>query len=99
MVVPGSFSRTVTTAGTRVTLASAALSVKSCVIQANVGNTGSIYVGASDVSASNTTYLTAGQSIAFGPYDGHEMDIGTHFYIDSSVNGEGVKVTYAKVTL
>jgi len=99
MVVPGSFSRTVTTAGTRVTVSSSALSVLSFTVQANVGNTGYIYVGASDVTSSNTVALAAGQSVNFPAIQGHEMDIGTNFYLDSSVNGEGAKILYTKVTL
>lgn len=74
---------TVTTAGTRVILASSQ-AVKSVTIKALSTNTGFIYVGNTSVAASNGFQLLAGDSIS--------MDIAnlTTVNIDSSVNGESV---------
>ena len=75
--------KTVTTAGTRVALASSQ-AVRSVCIKALVTNAGYIYVG--DVSTSSTTgfQLLAGESVS--------LDISniSTIYIDSSVSGEGV---------
>jgi hypothetical protein len=73
----------VTTAGTRVALASSQ-AVKSVVVKAKRTNTGLIYVGSSTVSSSNGFILGAGDSVS--------LDIANlaTVYIDSSVNGEGV---------
>lgn len=74
---------TVTTAGTRVTLA-ASQAVKSVAIKALVANTGTIYVGNASVSSANGLQLAAGESVS--------LDIGSlnTVNLDSSVNGEGV---------
>lgn len=73
---------TVTTAGTRVQLASNAC--KSIVIKALAANTGIIYIGNVTVAAANGYELAAGDSISC---DCSNLDL---IYIDSSVNGEGV---------
>lgn len=75
--------KTVTTAGTRVTLA-ASQAVKSVVIKALVANTGVIYVG--DGSVASTT------GFALQPGDTISLDIANlaTVNLDSSVNGEGV---------
>lgn len=73
---------TVTTAGTRVQLAT-----NTCVsitIKALASNTGTIYVGNSTVSSTNGYQLAAGDSISA------DISNTNKFYIDSSVNGEGV---------
>lgn len=79
----------VTTAGTRVQLnAGTPLAVKrGVVILAKGGNTGIIYVGGSNVDSSNGIGLTAGESFSI------DIDDIAEVYIDSSVNGEGVKWT------
>lgn len=73
----------VTTAGTRVTLASST-TCKSVTIKALRSNTGLIYVGDSAVSSSNGLELSAGESV--------NLDIANlqTVNIDSTVNGEGV---------
>jgi len=80
---------TVTTAGTRVALASST-AVKSVTIKALVTNTGTIYVGGNTVSSSNGFQLAAGEAVS--------MDLSNlnTINIDSSVNGEGV--TYVAVS-
>jgi len=80
--------KTVTTATTRVALASSQ-AVKSVTIKALIANTGTIYVGDSTVAAANGFALVAGDSIS--------LDIGNlaTIYLDSSVDGEGV--TYISI--
>lgn len=75
--------KTVTTAGTRVTLASSQV-VKSVVIKALVANTGVIYVGDGSVASTTGFALTAGDTVS--------LDIANlaTVNLDSSVNGEGV---------
>lgn len=83
--------KTVTTAGTDVALASS-LGVKWVVIQAQTDNTGVIAVGASGVDATVATgtgvALAAGESITL------PIEDLANIYIDSTVNGEGVRYTY-----
>jgi hypothetical protein len=75
--------KVVTTAGTRVTLASSQ-AVKSVTIKALAANTGIIYVGDTAVASTNGFALLAGDSLS--------LDIGNlaTVNLDSSVNGEGV---------
>lgn len=74
---------TVTTAGTRVALASTQ-AIHSVAIKALGSNTGTIYVGGSTVAASNGLQLAPGDAVSLDI-----ADLATVF-IDSSVNGEGV---------
>lgn len=74
---------TVTTAGTRVVLASSQ-AVKSVAIKALTSNTGTIYVGSSTVSSTNGFQLAAGDTISLDIANLNTVNI------DSSVNGEGV---------
>lgn len=74
---------TVTTAGTRVQMPSVAL-VAGVSIKALPTNTGLIYVGNVGVTASNGFILSARESVFVA------ADNLNRFYIDSSVNGEGV---------
>lgn len=75
--------KTVTTAGTRVTLASSQ-AIKSVTIKALAANTGTIYVGDGSVSSTTGFQLAAGDSIS--------MDIANlaTVNLDASVSGEGV---------
>jgi hypothetical protein len=75
--------KTVTTAGTRVALASSQ-AVKSVTIKALSANTGVIYVGDSSVSSANGLQLLAGESISLDIANLNTVNL------DSSVNGEGV---------
>lgn len=83
--------KVVTTAGTDVVLA-ASTAAKWVVIQAQTDNTGNIAVGGSGVDATEATgtgvLLDAGESITLA------IDNLADVYIDSSVNGEGVRFTY-----
>jgi hypothetical protein len=81
---PITFQKAVTTAGTRVQLDTN--TCKWMIIKSKATNTGLIYVGSVAVTSSNGYILTAGEAISF---DGTNTNL---FYIDSSVNGEGVSV-------
>lgn len=76
--------KTVTTAGTRVTLASSQAITSGVTIKALSTNTGVIYVGDSSVSSSNGYQLAAGDSVFL------EIANLSTVNLDSSVNGEGV---------
>jgi len=76
--------KTVTTAGTRVALASSTAITHSVRIKALHGNSGWIYVGNSSVSSSNGYVLDAGETIEI-----QVANLST-IYLDASVNGEGV---------
>lgn len=82
----GSFLTTVTTAGTRVQLATN--TCKSLTIKAKYTNTGLIYIGTSTVASTNGFQLLAGESVS--------LDISNTnlVYIDSAVNGEGISTIY-----
>jgi hypothetical protein len=92
-------TKDVTTAGTRVALASSATLAVSVMIQAKSTNTGPIYIGGSTVSS--TSYgarLTAGNSLSIempdmGMGGSYEVDL-SEIYIDAGTNGEGVSVVY-----
>lgn len=77
---------TVTTAGTRVQLATnTCLGV---IVKAKSTNTGLIYVGDVTVTSSNGFILSAGESVTLAISNTNKA------YIDSSVNGEGVSYIY-----
>src|SRR3990167_6880555 len=90
------FTTTVTTAGTRVQVSSTAEDVKWIQFKSRAANTGRIFVGLSDVSATvNGWELSI--PLAGRPNDPLVLDFGKYkdgsvkldlFYVDSSVNGE-----------
>lgn len=82
---------TVTTAGTDVALAGSTV-CKRVVIQSQTDNTGLIAVGGSGVDATEAT----GTGIILYPGDSFEImtDNLADIFIDSTVNGEGVRYTY-----
>ena len=75
--------KSVTTAGTAVSLASST-TCKSVTVKALISNTGLIYVGATGVSSSDGFELSAGDSLSL---DISNLNL---IYINSSVNSEGV---------
>lgn len=87
----GDGRKTVTTAGTRVVLASSTPCVSVC-ITALEGNTGKVVVGAVTVVAALATRrgtpLAPGESVTFTVSDL------AYVYVDSMVNGEGVSYSY-----
>jgi len=84
--------KTVTTAGTDVALSSSSIPCKRVTIQAQTDNGGYIAVGASGVDATVAT----GTGVLLAQGDVFELDIDdiAKIYIDSTVNGEGVRYTY-----
>lgn len=102
-IAPVNSTITVTTAGTRTqVISSTTLSVISFYFEALRTNTGVIYIGGSDVSA--TKYIAAlgpgqgfgGSSDARGRQGG-ELALSV-YYADSSVSGEKVQLTYYQRT-
>ena len=86
----GTGQQTVTTAGTAVQLASNAC--VSVAIKAKDTNTGVIYVGANGTSLSTTGFgLSAGDSVMYAAANTNL------FYVDASVNGDGVYFTWVQV--
>lgn len=83
--------KTVTTAGTDVALA-ASTACKKVDIQAQTDNTSLIAVGGSGVDAT----IATGTGIVLYPGDVYSLEIDNlaDIYIDSLVNGEGVRFTY-----
>lgn len=83
--------KTVTTAGTDVVLGSTT-TIKWVVVQSQTDNTGLISVGGSGVDATEATgtgiILYPGESVTL------HVDNLDDIYIDSTVNGEGVRYTY-----
>lgn len=82
---------TVTTAGTDVALAGST-ACKRVTIMAQTDNTGVMAVGGSGVDAT----IATGTGILLFPGDAYELDIDNlaDVFIDSSVNGEGVRYTW-----
>lgn len=76
-------NKNVTTAGTRVTLASSQ-AVKSVTIKAKKANTGVIYVGDTSVSSSNGFALDPGETVSLDLANLNTVNL------DASVSGEGV---------
>lgn len=87
----GDGRKVVTTAGTRVTLASST-AIKQVVITAETDNTGYVVVGGSTVVAALATRtgipLNPGDSVAL------EIDNLADVYLDSIVSGDGVTYAY-----
>ena len=85
----------VTTAATRVKLASSSTTFRLATIQANAGNGGTIYIG--DVTVSSSVYgiaLPKGASIAIGA-SGNDPNFDlTQFYADTSNSGDGFSILY-----
>lgn len=83
--------KTVTTAGTDVALASST-ACKKVDIQAQTDNTGLIAVGGSGVDATEAT--GTGVLLNAGDFYSLEIDNLADIYIDSTINGDGVRFTY-----
>lgn len=84
--------KTVTTAGTDVSLVSAITWAKWVIVQAQTDNTGYVAVGASGVDATVATgtgvLLAAGENVTLPARDLKDI------YIDATVSGDGVRYTY-----
>ena len=91
--LPGTI--TVSSAGTRVACSSATLPVASVLIQADVSNSGYLYVGDVTVTSSNGIALSAGDAIEYsidvnGRAD--ELDL-KDIYLDAQTNGNKGRIT------
>lgn len=90
-------NKAVTTAGTRVQITTSHILATALTIQALRTNTGYIYVGDSSVAVGQGIELGANRVFSFsGAKDrggNCEFDL-SEVYIDSSVNGEGVRLAY-----
>ena len=62
---------------------------RSLVVRAKGANTGTVFVGASDVSSTVNEGILAGESLALTAPNW--LDMG-HFFIDVSTSGEGVDI-------
>ncbi len=90
-------TKTITTAGTQLPIATSKTLVTSIVIQAHPANTGYIYVGDSTVDANTGIRLSAGDkfSISVDPRNqGASLIDLNKLYLDTSVNGEGARLLY-----
>lgn len=94
-LVPVTLSKAITTSGTPEALSASALRVVAFSVQSKTGNTGTVHIGDSTVDNSTKPgmLLTEAQLIAFPPKQGFYYDL-ADVYVDVSVNGEGVDVTY-----
>lgn len=101
--IPRCFRKAVTTAGTGEQLTTADIETPAVLIQAEVSNTGQIYVGDSQVNYSATdasiitgVELDSGDSISFDIADcGEDAAINlSGIWLDAGVSGDGVWVTY-----
>jgi len=97
-VKPRCFTKAVTTAGTREQLTTAELYAPAVLIQAEVSNTGQVYVGDKAVSSANTGIeLDSGDSITLSASDlgwtGALISL-KDIWLDVSVSTDGVWCTY-----
>jgi hypothetical protein len=105
-ITPVQSTVTVTTAGTRVRPNSDTSILPTTIYFEALGtNTGNIYIGLSNVSS--TSYiarLSAGQAVCFSSDHTGSSAVTkdsvcyqlSNFYVDSSVSGEAVQVTYSR---
>ncbi len=92
-------SKATVTAGTRVQVSTTDLYVLSLAVQSKKANTGKIYVGDASVSATQCHQLEPGETIVIEgqgkPNSLEEVNV-ADVYFDSSINAEGVNLTYIK---
>lgn len=88
-------SKSVTTAGTQVQLSATSVPCYEVLMQVNASNTGSIYVGGASVDSSTGIVLIAPAAATSQPVDivlsAQNLN---QIWIDSDVNGEGVRFIY-----
>jgi len=93
----GSGEKTVTAAGTAELLATEPNEVISVTIKALTSNGGKIYVGENGVSSTDGLDLDAGNSVEFRVSDPEKEYIElSDIFVDSAVNGEGVRYIYLR---
>jgi hypothetical protein len=100
MAILATLNKTVTTAGTRVPLATTTFMVNQLTISPLATNTGTIYFGDSSVSSTVGLHIKkTDPSVWLGSsqIDGRDDSIDlSKVYIDASVNGDGVSILYLK---
>lgn len=91
--------RSVTTAGTEVPLVASAISnVIKVIITAPAANTGNIYVGDVNVSATRGIEVVKGTSYVIDAPQNELLDLGA-MWVDAATNGDDFQVTYlAKIS-
>jgi len=92
-----SIEKLVTTAGTRVALASAKTMTTHAIIKARANNSGVVYVGGADVAAANGYHLAANAEVKLSDLVGSGTNESFNLadvYIDAATNGDGVRVIY-----
>lgn len=101
-IKPVMVEKTVATAGTRVQVSSTDLFVTAIYCETPRANTGYIYIGTSTVSSTvffhefaigKDTWSMASPVAGMGRAPSNCFNL-ADFYVDSSVNGEKVKITY-----
>jgi len=96
-VTPKSFVRSVANAGSRVQLTTIDLKVISVTFQAELFNTGIIYVGDNQVSSSNYAYgLVAGDSVSLDAFhlgSGPVLISLNEIWVDASSSGDDLIVS------
>ena len=80
-------AKTVTTAGTAEALVAASQRVSSVTVVAKASNTGSVYVGGSDVASTTNDGLAPGDSMEIPSHN--YLDL-VNIFVDVSISGEGV---------
>ena len=89
--------KAVTTAGTQVQVSTSEIPARSITIQALPANTGKIYVGDADCASNRCmAELSAGEFFVLGSDDQMEEFYLADVWIDSSVSGEGIHLSYTK---
>lgn len=88
--------KAVTTAGTAERLSATSIAATSIIIRALDDNTGTVFIGDSDVGSGRGDRLTAGQPLSFEAADGGFFDL-REIWVDVAVDGEGVSILYAEV--
>ena len=94
-------ARTITSSGTAVRLAASRTLVRSFTAQAKAANTGVVYLGGANVLAAsaNGVALTAGVGIGYVAVgerkDSNMYDL-NQFWVDSTISGDIVLITYVQ---
>jgi len=88
-------TKTVSTAGTAVQLATSNTWVRFVIVQSDYDNTGEVYVGGSDVSSDNGIILQPGDALAISLSRGNRVNL-ADLYVDASADGQKVIVLYER---
>lgn len=89
---------TVTTAGTRVQVSASNIAASTVIFSVPAANTGSIFVGDSNVSSTRGIEVPKGTTISitadmFGKPSGSDLLL-SDLYVDAATNGDDVNVSY-----